>query len=86
MKRDYSIDVARGIACLLVIIGHIHSTPALLHTWVYSFHMPLFFAISGMVMKTEEPLSVFVKKRVNETLAMPFSQLFDLCSLKRGAG
>jgi hypothetical protein len=21
-----------------------------------------------------------------ETLAMPFSQLFDLCSLKRGAG
>ena len=74
MKRDYSIDVARGIACLLVIIGHIHSTPALLHTWVYSFHMPLFFAISGMVMKNEEPLSVFVKKRVNGLL-LPYINL-----------
>ena len=41
---------------LLVIIGHsgfsedyITNTFGLIHRWIYSFHMPLFFFISGLL-------------------------------------
>lgn len=35
------IDTAKGLGLLLVFIGHL-KTPYLA-TWVYTFHMPLFF-------------------------------------------
>ena len=52
-EHDYSIDIARGIACLLVIIGHISSTPSQVNVWIYAFHMPLFFIISGLIINTK---------------------------------
>ena len=63
-EHDYSIDIARGIACLLVIIGHISSTPSQVNVWIYAFHMPLFFIISGLIINTKEPIDVFIKKRI----------------------
>ena len=69
-KRDYSIDIARGIACLLVVVGHVPTTPSLLHTWIYSFHMPLFFIISGIVLNTNDSVKEFIKKRC-KTLLVP---------------
>lgn len=45
-KRDISIDIAKGIAILLVIVGHSQG-PAILNSFIYSFHMPLFFIVSG---------------------------------------
>ena len=53
-KRDYSIDIARGLACLLVVVGHVPTIPSFLHTWIYSFHMPLFFIISGIVLNSND--------------------------------
>ena len=47
-QRDNSLDVARGIAIILVVMGHIW-TGGLFHEWIYSFHMPLFFIITGLV-------------------------------------
>ncbi len=70
-KRDYSIDVSRGIACLLVVVGHVPTTPSFLHTWIYSFHMPLFFIISGIVLNTNDSVKEFIKKRV-KTLLVPY--------------
>ena len=57
-KRRYKeIDLLRGIAIILVILGHaiivypinLHETGwcSVLFTWVCSVHMPLFFLISG---------------------------------------
>lgn len=43
------IDTAKGLGLLLVFIGHL-KTPYLA-TWVYTFHMPLFFFLSGLVYK-----------------------------------
>lgn len=43
------LDIARGIAMLLVIIGHSAANPAIRRS-IYSFHMPLFFILSGMTM------------------------------------
>ena len=76
-KRDFSIDIARGIACLLVIVGHVPTTPSLLHTWIYSFHMPLFFIISGIVLNTNDSFPIFLKKRV-KSLLVPYFAL-NLC-------
>ena len=41
------IDTAKGIGLLCVILGHL-SIP-LVDAWVYFFHMPLFFFLSGVV-------------------------------------
>ena len=72
-ERDYSVDVARGIACLLVVIGHVIKDnsdliPKFLHSWIYSFHMPLFFVISGYVMKKNDSFFEFIKKRAKRLL------------------
>ena len=43
------IDVAKGIGIILVVLGHTYGIPAELLDIIYSFHMPLFFIISGYV-------------------------------------
>ena len=48
-KREHYIDIAKGIAMVLVIIGHCEFAPSQLKWWLYSFHMPLFFLLSGLV-------------------------------------
>lgn len=40
------IDIAKGLGIILVVIGHV-SINNMLNTWIFSFHMPLFFVISG---------------------------------------
>ncbi|MBR3304743.1 MAG: acyltransferase family protein [Christensenellaceae bacterium] len=77
-KRDYSIDIARGLACLLVVVGHVPTIPSFLHTWIYSFHMPLFFIISGIVLNSNDYFPVFLKKRV-KSLLVPYFAL-NLCA------
>lgn len=47
MGRINYLDVARGLAIILVVLGHIDFGDNYLCKWIYSFHMPLFFIISG---------------------------------------
>ncbi|WP_158589727.1 acyltransferase family protein [Flavobacterium sp. 120] len=46
VKRLNSIDIAKGIAIILVVIGHT-STHLGIEKVIYQFHMPLFFILSG---------------------------------------
>jgi fucose 4-O-acetylase-like acetyltransferase len=46
MKRLEWLDALRGLGMIFVIIGHM-TVPEFVQKFVYSFHMPLFFAISG---------------------------------------
>ena len=46
MKYEKSIDVAKGIGILLIIVGH-SPFNKFIETTVYAFHVPLFFFISG---------------------------------------
>ena len=48
MNRINWIDVARGIGIILVIQGHSLGAHSYRH-FIYAFHMPLFFFISGLV-------------------------------------
>ena len=52
--REPWIDVARGIAILLVVLGHsIGVLEDPLNRFILSFHMPLFFFISGLTAKSQ---------------------------------
>ena len=47
MKRERNLDIARGIAIIFMVIGHCYSQNNIVLTWIYAFHMPFFFVISG---------------------------------------
>lgn len=49
MHRDKAIDILKGIGILAVIIGHCSS--GILRSGMFSFHMPLFFLVSGYLWK-----------------------------------
>lgn len=74
--RDHAIDIARGIAMLLMICGHCTGCPAQFKIWLYSFHMPLFFFLSGMVFNPDkyESFWAFLMSRV-KSLLVPFLTL-----------
>lgn len=50
-QRIDSIDIARGMAMLLVIIQHCGA----FSQFILSFHMPLFFMVSGLVVTANKP-------------------------------
>lgn len=52
-QRIEFIDVTRGMAMLLVIFGHCFiSETVLLNRYILSFHMALFFLVSGVFIKS----------------------------------
>lgn len=57
MSRNESIDVIKGILVIFVIIGHIllgSLDDNGLRYFIYSFHMPAFFFISGYLLNLEK--------------------------------
>lgn len=77
------IDIARGIAILFVIIGHMNQFyrdnlgmphPKML-AFIYTFHMPLFFIISGILFSEksfrETSFSKFLIKKI-KSLIVPY--------------
>jgi len=56
MKRISFIDIARAIAIILIVFGHtiVHSSNCgIIFKLIYSFHVALFFIISGYVYKNK---------------------------------
>lgn len=72
-RLDY-IDKAKGILISLVVIGHIWQG-GYAHNVIYSFHMPAFFVISGILMSYtkayEKPYAKFVLGRLY-SFGIPF--------------
>lgn len=60
MARVEYIDITRGLAMLLVILGHCNMfIEAPLNKFILSFHMPLFFFISGIFAKSTSNKELF---------------------------
>ena len=66
------IDIARGIAIVLMVVGH-SSIPESLSKYIWSFHMPLFFVVSGIFFNPQKIVSFkeLVRKRFF-TLFIPY--------------
>lgn len=46
-KKDKTVSIARGIAIIAMVVGHAVPHDTLLATFIYKWHMPLFFFFSG---------------------------------------
>ncbi|WP_193106850.1 acyltransferase family protein [Brachybacterium sp. FME24] len=78
-QRDPFLDNARGLLITLVVVGHTLECfdgknvflGGAIHTWIYSFHMAAFVAISGFLSRSyrNEPRQV---RRMLTSMAVPF--------------
>lgn len=75
-KRIVYLDVAKFVGLVLVCFCHIPYPEGNFHIWAYSFHMPLFFLISGIFFSPEK----FSVRRSAMQLLVPFV-LFNIISL-----
>lgn len=70
--RNRSLDISKGIGIILMVLGHTTYLPANISNFIYSFHMPLFFLISGMVYKrTDLSFKDFLWKKT-KLLLIPY--------------
>lgn len=69
MRISY-LDYARVLGMYLVILGHLYNGDiSFPHHYIYAFHMPLFFIVSGMLHKESERV---LWKKYLKTLIVPF--------------
>lgn len=74
-KRSEYFDVLRGFGIICVVLGHVlneefgNFETEVIRKYIYIYHLPLFFFISGYFIK-KEPLLIFLKKKV-KTLYLP---------------
>lgn len=66
-ERDSSIDIAKGIGIFLVVLGHTTDNN-IIAKWLHSFHMPLFFFLSGLFHIQLENYKNFLIKKVRGLL------------------
>ena len=73
MNRRSDIDIAKGFALFLVVLGHVVTMHHTIFRWIYAFHMPAFFFLSGMTFRPEKYPSCldYIKKR-GRTLILPY--------------
>ena len=73
--RDATVDVARGLGIVLVVLGHnpqVLHEPGLLFRAIYAMHMPLFLFLSGLFLpRPEQPLRQVLASRA-DALLKPF--------------
>ncbi len=75
-NRLQYVDVARGLTMLCVILGHMGLDN--MNILIFSFHMPLFFLISGYFQKPESH-SIFCKRKIY-SLLVPYA-FTSICSI-----
>lgn len=70
-KRLSWLDSLRGFGIILITLGHLGCFE-LFERYIYSFHVPLFFFISGYLYRRgTQPLSQYIKKKTI-TIFVPF--------------
>lgn len=72
LQHNKSLSVAKGIGIILMVVGH-SGCPDILNRFIYMFHMPLFFFISGYLFKDKylDDNKLFVKRKI-KGLYWPF--------------
>lgn len=75
------IDTLKGIGISLVVLGHIRSN-GFVTFFIYVFHMPLFFFMSGYLHKVEPRISRFARKK-SIHLLVPYASFVIAITLLR---
>ncbi len=80
------LDLGKGLAIVLVVLGHIYAENPI-KIWLYSFHLPLFFFISGclLTLGTTRSIKTVIQNRL-KSLMLPYALfsfvLFSLWAIK----
>jgi len=92
-KRITYLDMVRGIAIFLVVMGHSGLIDFDKNVWLSTFHLPAFFLVSGVLMQLkseeEQPVDKIVRHKV-KGIMLPYlwfsvgSLLVDLIQIWRG--
>lgn len=87
-QRNLSLDFMKGVLIYLVVLGHIiakYAEPGWAYTIIHTFHMPLFFFISGylMVPSLKRPFKEFASRKFARILlpALMWSLVFLILKL-----
>ncbi len=84
-ERNTSIDIAKGIGIILVVFGHnwiIAHDHGELFRIIFSFHMPLFFFLSGAVLHQDTDFRDFLVFKI-DALLKPFFVVLSAWGLAR---
>ncbi len=75
-KRIHFLDIAKGLGIILVVFGHTYRGSTLIN-FIYTFHIPLFFTISGVLYNKEKNRNTnkFITKRI-KTLLIPYLSFY----------
>lgn len=68
-KRLTYIDIARGIAIICIVLGHLGN--ATINKIVFTFHVPIFFFITGYFTTDKLPIKNFIHNKF-KTLIIPY--------------
>lgn len=68
-QRLDHLDVARGIAMCCVVLGHLGIWKV--NRVVFTFHLPIFYFISGYFLNTKASWGIFLRKKV-KSLLVPY--------------
>lgn len=78
--RKYWIDVLRALGIILVVLGHVSKEPNTV-IFIYAFHMPLFFLLSGFLFNRHRyDLRTFIIRR-SQKLLLPYAFFYLLTLL-----
>lgn len=72
-KRVEWIDIAKFVGIFAIYLGHFGQTAGLAYSFVFSFHVPLFFFISGCMSNYDKETNIwkFIVKRF-QAIMIPF--------------
>lgn len=72
MNRIEWVDIAKGLGIILVVLGHT-SSPEILIKFIFAFHMPLFFFLSGYLhIKNKYPNFKKLVSSKSRSLLIPY--------------
>lgn len=92
-KRNTGLDMARGVAIILIAAGHSSSVGGVPAVWLSTFHLPAFFLLSGWLMamrqETEGSFKTVLGRKMKSIMIPYFwfsfaSLLLDCVQLLRG--
>ena len=69
-QRIAFVDTARGIAMLCIVLGHLGLAPV--NYVVFTFHVPIFYLITGWFLSRRLGMGAFARKRAR-TLLVPYA-------------
>ena len=87
-KRIQWVDIVKGIAILAMITGRsLTGTPGenLLTLLIYSFHMPIFFIMSGFTTKIQKDKKIIGRKlfKLAKKILIPTIIVVIICTTER---